>query len=143
VHKKEKKKKLAFYDKINEIITNETKLQAKIIFLGDLNIDYEVMKKEVLQNHVLKWKFKLFTILSKFNFKDGSKLFHKDNIMSTWKKGDNNYRLNYIWISNNLISEIIYSSTNKPHIFGTDHKAITAYFRINHIFYNRCMAIRK
>jgi hypothetical protein len=51
---RKKKNKLAFYDKINEIITNETKLQAKIIFLRNLNIDYEVIKKEVLQNHVLK-----------------------------------------------------------------------------------------
>jgi hypothetical protein len=35
------------------------KLQAKIIVLRDLNIDYEIMKKDILQNYTLKWKFEI------------------------------------------------------------------------------------
>jgi hypothetical protein len=51
---KEKKQKLELYDKINKIISLKTKLQAKIIILDDFNIDYEIIKKEILQNHILK-----------------------------------------------------------------------------------------
>jgi hypothetical protein len=51
--------------------------------------------------------------------------------------------LDYIWISNNLISEIVYNSTNKPHIFTIDHKAVIAYFKKDQIFQNHSMAIRK
>jgi hypothetical protein len=47
-----------------------------------------------------------------------------DCILFTWNRGKHKYRLDYIWISNNLIPEIVYSSTNKSHIFSTDHKAM-------------------
>ena len=46
-------------------------------------------------------------------------------------------------INQDLIPNLIYSSTNKAHIFKTDHSAVTAYFSIDDLFKQPQMAALK
>ncbi|GBB90568.1 hypothetical protein RclHR1_17570005 [Rhizophagus clarus] len=76
-------------------------------------------------------------------FKDTNSLFHK-NPLPIWHRQDFKSHIDFIWVNYEIISDLIYASTNKPHIVSTDYSVVTAYFSYDDsIFKNKAVAIAK
>ncbi|CAB4443904.1 unnamed protein product [Rhizophagus irregularis] len=133
---------LELYDKINEIIKSERKFQSRIIILGDFNINYEEFLEKQRKNLSIPWKLNLFKILNNYRFKDTNTLFHTKPL-STWRRNNAASRIDFNWVNFELIPDLIYASTNKVHIFNTDHSAVTSYFSIDDIFKKPQMATNR
>ncbi|PKC56544.1 hypothetical protein RhiirA1_473845 [Rhizophagus irregularis] len=133
---------LELYDKINDIIKKERKLQSRIIVLGDFNIKYEEFLDKQQKNLSIPWKLSLFKILNNYRFKDTNVLFHTKPL-STWRRNNITSRIDFNWVNFELIPDLIYASTNKVHIFNTDHSAVTSYFSIDDVFKKPQMAMNR
>ncbi|PKK55990.1 hypothetical protein RhiirC2_801003, partial [Rhizophagus irregularis] len=56
---------------------------------------------------------------------------------------DKKSRIDYIWVTEDLVPDTIYASTNKVHIFETDHSAVTVYFQIDDLFHTKQLFKKK
>ena len=52
-------------------------------------------------------------------------------------------RIDYIWITEDLVPDTIYALTNKVHIFETDHSAVIIYFQCDDLFNTGQIAQKK
>ncbi|CAB5181873.1 unnamed protein product [Rhizophagus irregularis] len=118
---------LEFYTKLEEILIVEKKLQAKIICVGDFNSSYDTAIAQQRANRKIFWKDRIFQILKKNVMVDINLIYH-DRPLNTWNRSDKKSRIDYMWVTEDLVSDTIYVSTNKVHIFETDHSAVTVYF---------------
>ncbi|EXX58420.1 hypothetical protein RirG_198180 [Rhizophagus irregularis DAOM 197198w] len=118
---------LEFYTKLEEILIVEKKLQAKIICVGDFNASYDTAIAQQRANRKIFWKDRIFQILKKNVMVDINLIYH-DRPLNTWNRSDKKSRIDYMWVTEDLVSDTIYVSTNKVHIFETDHSAVTVYF---------------
>ena len=125
---------MEFYKKLEDIVISEKKLQAKIIFVGDFNACYDTAMAQEKANRKISWKDRIFQILKKGVMVDISLIYH-DKPLNTWKRADKKSRIDYIWITEDLVPDTIYASTNKAHIFETDHSAVTVYFQKDDLFH--------
>ncbi|GET00816.1 hypothetical protein RCL_jg17244.t1 [Rhizophagus clarus] len=80
--------------------------------------------------------------LKQYGFKDTISLFHK-NPLPTWHHQESKSYIDFIWMNYEIIPDLIYASTNKPHIVSKDHSVVTAYFSYDNIFRNKAVAIAK
>ncbi|RGB28292.1 hypothetical protein C1646_767979 [Rhizophagus diaphanus] len=112
---------LEFYKKLDDMISMEKKLQAKIICVRNFNASYDTFKT---QEHI-------------------SLLYHDNKPLNTWNRLDKKSRIDYIWITEDLVPDTIYTSTNKVHIFETDHSALTVYFHNTDFFYAKSISKKK
>ncbi|PKC54570.1 hypothetical protein RhiirA1_477080 [Rhizophagus irregularis] len=115
---------LEFYTKLEEILIVEKKLQAKIICVGDFNSSYDTAIAQQRANRKIFWKDRIFQILKKNVMVDINLIYH-DRPLNTWNRLDKKSRIDYMWVTEDLVSDTIYVSTNKVHIFETDHSAVT------------------
>ncbi|PKC06958.1 hypothetical protein RhiirA5_418842, partial [Rhizophagus irregularis] len=115
---------LEFYTKLEEILIVEKKLQAKIICVGDFNSSYDTAIAQQRANRKIFWKDRIFQILKKNVMVDINLIYH-DRPLNTWNRSDKKSRIDYMWVTEDLVSDTIYVSTNKVHIFETDHSAVT------------------
>ncbi|CAG8771203.1 5618_t:CDS:1 [Rhizophagus irregularis] len=111
-----KDKILEFYTKLEEILTVEKKLQAKIVCVRDFNASYNTAIAQQRANQKIFWKDHIFQILKK-NVMVNINLIHQDKPLNIWNRSDKKSRINYIWVTKDLVPDTIYVSTNKvPHI---------------------------
>ena len=133
---------IEFYKKLEEIITTEKKLQAKIVCAGDFNACYDSMIAQQKANRKIFWKECIFQTLKKNVMVDINLIYH-DKPLNTWNRLDKKSRIDYIWVTEDLIPDTIFASTNKVHIFETDHSAVTIYFQIDDLFHMKQVAKKK
>ncbi|PKY58859.1 DNase I-like protein [Rhizophagus irregularis] len=133
---------IEFYKKLEEIIIVEKKLQAKIICAGDFNACYDTMIAQQKANRKIFWKERIFQILKKNVMVDINLIYH-DKPLNTWNRSDKKSRIDYIWATEDLIPDTIFASTNKVHIFETDHSAVTVYFQIDDLFHLKQISKKK
>ncbi|GBC04773.1 hypothetical protein RclHR1_05860011 [Rhizophagus clarus] len=136
-----KKEITELYAHIKDLIKKEIKHKTRIIIMGDFNASYDDYQQEIKSNKH-SWKNSIFTTLKEYDFKDTNSLFHK-NPLPTWHHQDFKSRIDFIWVNYKTIPDLIYASTNKPHIVSTDHSVMTAYFSYDDIFRNKAVAIAK
>ncbi|EXX71583.1 hypothetical protein RirG_077100 [Rhizophagus irregularis DAOM 197198w] len=133
---------LEFYTKLEEILTAEKKLKAKIVCIGDFNASYDTAIAQQRANRKIFWKDHIFQILKKNVMIDINLIYH-DKPLNTWNRSDKKSRIDYIWVTENLVLDTIYASTNKVHIFETDHSAVTVYFQIDDLFHTKQLFKKK
>ncbi|CAG8757463.1 4672_t:CDS:2, partial [Rhizophagus irregularis] len=110
---------LKFYMKLEEILTAEKKLKAKIVCIGDFNANF---KKNIMID---------------------INLIYHDKPLNTWNRSDKKSRIDYIWVIEDIVPNTIYASTNKVHIFETNHLAVTVYFQIDDLFHTKQLFKKK
>ncbi|PKK72096.1 hypothetical protein RhiirC2_777581 [Rhizophagus irregularis] len=136
---------LEFYTKLEEILTAEKKLKAKIVCIGDFNASYDIAIAQQRANRKIFWKDRIFQILKKNVMIDINLIYH-DKPLNTWNspnRSDKKSRIDYIWVTEDLVPDTIYASTNKVHIFETDHSAVTVYFQIDDLFHTKQLFKKK
>ncbi|CAB4429734.1 unnamed protein product [Rhizophagus irregularis] len=133
---------LEFYQKLEEIVIAEKKLQAKIVCAGDFNASYDIAIAQQKANRKIFWKDRIFQIFKK-NVMVNINLVYHDKPLNTWNRSDKKSRIDYIWITEDLVPDTIYASTNKVHIFETDHSAVTVYFQIDDLFHTKQLFKKK
>ncbi|PKY48161.1 hypothetical protein RhiirA4_421951 [Rhizophagus irregularis] len=133
---------IEFYKKLEDIIIAEKKLQAKIVCAGDFNACYDTMIAQQKANRKIFWKERIFQILKKNVMVDINLIYH-DKPLNTWNRSDKKSRIDYIWVTEDLIPDTIFASTNKVHIFETDHSAVTVYFQIDDLFHLKQISKKK
>ncbi|CAB5306724.1 unnamed protein product [Rhizophagus irregularis] len=70
-------------------------------------------------------------------------LIYHDKLLNIWNRSDKKSRIDYIWVTEDLVPDTIYVSTNKVHIFETDHSAVTVYFQIDDLFHTKQLFKKK
>ncbi|EXX65110.1 Tbingi protein [Rhizophagus irregularis DAOM 181602=DAOM 197198] len=70
-------------------------------------------------------------------------LIYHDRPLNTWNRSDKKSRIDYMWVTEDLVPDTIYASTNKVHIFETDHSAVTIYFQIDDLFHTKQLFKKK
>ncbi|PKC57280.1 hypothetical protein RhiirA1_472714 [Rhizophagus irregularis] len=133
---------LEFYMKLEEILIAEKKLKAKIVCIGDFNASYDTAIAQQRANRKIFWKDRIFQILKKNVMIDINLIYH-DKPLNTWNRSDKKSRIDYIWVTEDLVPDTIYVSTNKVHIFETDHSAVTVYFQIDDLFHTKQLFKKK
>ncbi|CAB4406685.1 unnamed protein product [Rhizophagus irregularis] len=133
---------LEFYQKLEEIVIAEKKLQAKIVCVGDFNASYDIAMAQQKANRKIFWKDRIFQIFKKNVMVDINLIYH-DKPLNTWNRSDKKSRIDYIWITEDLVPDTIYASINKVHIFETDHSAVTVYFQIDDLFHTKQLFKKK
>lgn len=133
---------LEFYNKLKEIISAEKKQKAKVMCIGDFNASYDVAMKQERSNKKMSWKDGIFQILKKNIMVDVNLVYH-DKPLNTWNRLNMKSRIDYIWITEDLVPDTIYASTNKVYIFETDHSAVTIYFHKDDLFHTKQIAKKK
>ncbi|CAB5348133.1 unnamed protein product [Rhizophagus irregularis] len=138
----EKENTMELYKETERIIKEELKFNARIVISGDFNVNFDIYRSKLISNQTIPWKMKIFDMLKKHNFKDSNLLFH-DIPLNTWCRNDSVSRIDYIWVHYNMIPDLVYASTNKPHIIQTDHSTIATYFSLIDIFNKTALATKK
>ncbi|GBC51848.2 ribonuclease H-like domain-containing protein [Rhizophagus irregularis DAOM 181602=DAOM 197198] len=117
-----KDKILEFYTKLEEILTVEKKLQAKIVCVRDFNASYNTAIAQQRANQKIFWKDHIFQILKK-NVMVNINLIHQDKPLNIWNRSDKKSRINYIWVTKDLVPDTIYKKHNNNNL-KVDYKKI-------------------
>src|SRR5271154_372995 len=108
-----------------------------IILMGDLNADQHDLNQAMLRNDIddngqnINWRFNFLHKLPTLNFYDVVELTH--DLTSNNPKYHTFFppahfrtkRLDYIWVSHDLVNNVIDTKTHDPDFCRTDHKLIT------------------
>src|SRR5579859_7714475 len=121
----EKKKRRELIKEIERVINENEILGNRIILMGDLNADRE--KWEAMDCNTTKDKYHILRMIKNFNLYDTQKI-SKDELAfmeKTWIKNVNtSRRLDYIWISENLLDELIQTEVENSLNLESDHKLV-------------------
>ncbi|CAB4386369.1 unnamed protein product [Rhizophagus irregularis] len=118
------------YKEIENILINAMHNHFECIVIGDLNINFDKMKKS---NHYPICRCEIKTIFKNFSLKDLLKSFHEhpSPTYSTKRNEgpDIQSRIDYIFTSPNILHYSFYAYTHSvsEDLFNTDHKAISCY----------------
>src|SRR5688572_12420721 len=108
--------------------------------MGDFNINYEYFVKEYKRNGTGHWKYGIFKDLLRLNMFDTIDLYHDITPTTPYTTFHPNNtsltktRIDFVWISENLITESIYSNLLEAQLYNTDHKAVYASFNTSDLF---------
>ncbi|GBB86305.1 hypothetical protein RclHR1_12730002 [Rhizophagus clarus] len=102
--------------KIIDWIEEAERLQQKLIILGNFN----EADKATNKTNRLNTK-----CLHNLNLNDISSCLAGNEVLDTWTNGFNSSRINYIFTSDNILSNIIRHEVKKLENIQTDHKALT------------------
>ncbi|GBB87210.1 hypothetical protein RclHR1_13650004 [Rhizophagus clarus] len=113
-----KKEITELYAYVKNLIKEEIKHKARIIIMGDFNASYDDYQQEI----------KICFI----------RILYQHGIVKIFKS-----RIDFIYVNYEIIPDLIYALTNKPHIVSTDYSIVTAYFSYDNIFRIKAVAIAK
>ncbi|GES80782.1 RNA-directed DNA polymerase from mobile element jockey-like [Rhizophagus clarus] len=110
--------------KIIDWIEEAERLQQELIILGDFN---EADKATNRSNRLIT------KCLHNLNLKDINRCIAGDKVLDTWTNGFNSSRIDYIFTSDNILSNIIRHEVKKLENIQTDHKALTITIKLAEI----------
>ncbi|HKQ21977.1 MAG TPA: endonuclease/exonuclease/phosphatase family protein, partial [Nitrososphaeraceae archaeon] len=130
------------YENLKQAVATNT----RIILMGDFNAKYEEFISEYRRNHTTRWWNKIFQFLHRLQLVDTIQLFHDINPTNPFNTfiPKNSLlkptRIDYIWISRDLIDESINSNIYQPELYNTDHNAVYLSLYTNNIFQRKSVA---
>ena len=144
-NEKEKEERESLIDDLKDLLVEAKKNNYRIIIMGDFNADAEKYdKKEIIRN---KEKYRIIQLLRNENLYDTHKITNlNDTIDFTWNNSkETKRRLDYIWISENLIQDLIVTKIEHNELIAeqTDHRLITMILDNTRIFGKRSRANKK
>ena len=118
-----------------------------IAIMGDFNVD--ILNQRMSEYHY-KNQFQIIKSLQQFDFHDVIDTIHdvtESNPHNTWFSNKNNNdsktRIDYIWLSSNLISHLLYANIDRTELYSSDHAIITCLLDKDAFFNNSFIAHRK
>jgi exonuclease III/ribonuclease HI len=135
----QKKETLALYDYLYDIIRQAKRSSSDVIFLGDLNTNSIKLDELVSQGRSIPWKFNLLMKLKSYSFVDTFSLFN-DSTIPSWSRNTSKSRIDFIWASDSITADILFSDMFTPSIYSTDHKCVITYFIKDKFFLNDSLA---
>jgi len=144
-NEREKSERESLIDDLKDLLIEGKKNNYRIIIMGDFNADAEKYdKKGNIKN---KGKYRIIQLLRNENLYDTHKMTNlNDEIDFTWNNSrDTKRRLDYIWITENLIQDLIITRIEHNELLTeqTDHKLITMVLDNTRIFGKRSKAKEK
>jgi len=120
---------LELYNKIHEIIKEAIKFKFHIVIMGDFNLKPDDIitnaPKSCKKKNIPLWRRKIFTILNKYLFQDTA-AYLSNHPEYTWFNKTSSSRIDHIWISRNLLPDLINFEATDPSFYTSDHRCITA-----------------
>ncbi|GET64808.1 hypothetical protein GLOIN_2v1780757 [Rhizophagus irregularis DAOM 181602=DAOM 197198] len=120
-----------YFDKIKELVRESKAQNAEIILLGDFNLHYEKYLDDKNNNRKMKKEHKLFEwIEDEQNFYDPFYIMfdnlsqHSLNTFYPFNTNQNSSRIDYIWVTENLFSEIQECKIVNTTTINTDHRML-------------------
>jgi endonuclease/exonuclease/phosphatase family metal-dependent hydrolase len=134
------------YNYIENVLDDAEKHNFMIILMGDFNLDYEQYSKEYRRRGAVNWRYKIFNSLDQRQLVDTIDIC-QDITPSTpfhtfipKQQQSSPTRIDYIWVSHALLSEVINSNNYEPHLYNTDHKAVYLSLYTDTIFKKKSIA---
>src|SRR5687767_15001869 len=113
--------------------------------MGDFNADPKFTHKH---NSRYSKNCHLYKYLEDMEFIDTIKACHEINETQPWNiwrnnQGNQTSRIDTIWLSSNITSELVYSSLIETVMYNSDHDMVIAFFNKQHLFEERGLAKAK
>jgi exonuclease III/ribonuclease HI len=118
---------------LTSLIEDTVRKGFQLVIMGDFNADLNKFLQIQNQLRTMPWKFSLLKTLTDFNLTETYIQFHDQNV-PTWYSSNKSACLDHIWISQHLLTDLLYADTLPTLIYGTDHKVVTAHFITSSIF---------
>jgi len=137
---------LDLYNCIEKTIIEASRAKSRIILMGDFNIQYEKYIKYYRRNGNSHWRDSLFTKLNNLQLIDTVSLYHDItpttpyNTFLPKQHQSSPTRIDYIWISRDLLDETINSNNYNPELYSSDHLGIYISFYTNNLFKQKSIA---
>src|SRR5688572_4973478 len=125
------------------------RINTRVIIMGDFNINFEKYDKYLKRNGYTHWQNKLFQHLQRLNMVDSIPLFHDVTPTTPFNTFTPNHpnqspsRIDFIWISQNLIDESINSNIIDPELYKSDHLALYLSLYTTNLFKRKSIASLK
>src|SRR6266542_3939810 len=113
------------HNTIDHWIDEGNKGQFKVLVMGDFNLNTENYYRENLTT--AKWKYQIMNTLHQNNFRDSIPFFQDEfeNIGTFINPRGPNTRIDYIWINEDLLLNLINSTVLDVIYIKTDHRMVT------------------
>src|SRR2546430_7082000 len=140
---------LDLYTCIEKTIIDATRANARIILMGDFNIQYEKYIKYYRCNGNSHWRDSIFTKLNSLRLVDTVTLYQDItpstpfNTFLPHQQSSSPTRIDYIWVSRNLVDETINSNNYTPELYSSDHLGVYVSFFTNNLFKRKSIATLK
>jgi len=140
-----KEDNIELYKMLYEYITEANNMKFYIIIMGDFNIkhcelDYSPYRKS--KKKIPLWRKKVLSFLNNHQFTDLGAYLHKFP-SNTWIHPIYASRIDYIFISKNLLLDVISFDTIDPICYSSDHRIISCIIDTSNIFHELSMAQAK
>src|SRR6266498_5252721 len=128
----------ALYKELETLVRNSTKDNFKLIFMGDFNLNYDKFHQLQHSAGQSRWQYSIMEFLQSQTMIDVIDATNdlSLNPLHTFTSVVNNAssRIDYIWVSHDIITEVISSHTFSMDFINTDHAIIRATFKMDQLF---------
>ena len=139
------KERVKINKEIKRLILEAENKNSKIILMGDFNADPKFTYEHTNRNSK---SCQLYRYLEDMEFVDVIKACHEINEgdpWNTWRNSQNTqmFRIDGMWMSNDIISELTYSSLIETVLYNSDHDMVITFIDKRHLFNERSLAKAK
>ncbi len=137
------------YKYIIDKIKDALRCHSRIIIMGDFNINLEKYLKQYRRNGYTHWQNSLFKDLQRLNLVDTITLCHDITPTTPFNTFVPNHpnqspsRIDFIWITRDLIDEVINSNIFDPELYKSDHNALYLSLTTTNLFKRKSVASLK
>src|ERR1044072_6945150 len=137
------------YQYITTAIKEAHTTKSRIILMGDFNMNYEKFIKHYNKNGHIHWQNKLFDHLHQLNMHDTIQQYQTITPSTPFHTFTPNHpnqspsRIDFIWVSTNLLNDIINSNVIDQQLYSSDHKVIYISMFSTNLFKRKSIASRK
>ena len=141
-NEKDKDKREKLFNELLKLIKEADQRKFHLVIMGDFNAD---MERYIAKNKLAtKGKYRILQMLLDKGLYDTQKVTCTDNLHHTWIRNENTQRrIDYIWISEGLIQDLIVTKVNQNEMLTTDHHLLIMTLEGNKILGKRTKAYEK
>src|SRR5688572_11161305 len=138
-NEKEKNERNKLLEELKLLIREAEQKNLNILIMGDLNADAE--KYDTMYNLNTKGKYKILEILRNKGLYDTQAITNAGVLEPTWRKNDiTSRRIDYIWVSESIVQDIILTKVHKNEMIRSDHHLLIMTMETRKIYGNRSRA---
>src|SRR3954451_8708286 len=137
------------YNYITTNIKEALKKKSKIILMGDFNINYEQYIRTYNRNGYTHWRDMFFKQIEDLRLIDTVSLYQDITPMTPFStyipknSQISSLRINFIWISRDLIDKTLNSNIIDPTLYTSDHRAVFLSLHTRNLFKRKAIASLK
>ena len=141
-NEKDKDKKEKLLNELLKLIKEADQRKFHLVIMEDFNAD---MERYIAKNKLAtRGKYRILQMLLNKGLYNTQKVMCTDNLHHTWFRNENTLRrIDYIWISEGLIQDLIITKVNQNEMLTTDHHLLIMTLEGNKILGKRTKAYEK